>query len=123
MKKIGLLILLAGLLITPAVFTGAQSQSEEVLTLAGNNGGDSVLVTLVGGTSVWVTERPRDSATSYDARDAICTVDRATVTVCGHYAHVAVSCEDWPVQTFTFELRTAFPCAQPTNVYIPIVQR
>lgn len=123
MKRIGLLVLLAALIIIPAASTGAQSQSEEILALAGNNAGDSVLVTLIGGTNVWVTERPHDSATDYHARDAVCTVERATVTVCGHYAYVAVSCGDWPVQTFVFELRTTFPCAQPSTVYIPLVSK
>jgi len=122
-RKIGLLILLAGLLIVPAVFTGAQGQREEVLALAGNTDGDSVLVTLVGGTGVWVTEMPHNSAASYDARDAVCAVEQAMVTVCGRYIYVAVSCGDWPPQTFVFETRMTFPCAQPTTVYIPVVQR
>lgn len=120
-KRIGLLILLAGLLIVPAI-SRAQGQREAVISLTGNTTGDSVLVTLVDEHTVWVTETPRDSATSYDARDTVCAVDRATVTVCGHFVYVAVSCADWPPQVFVFETRQAFPCAQPTTVYIPLIQ-
>lgn len=121
-KSLALLVLFFLLTIAPAS-AGAQYQTEEIVALIGNSAGDSVLVTLVDGHDLWVAEHPHDAAASYNARDTVCEVEQAIVTACGRYVYAAVSCSDWNPQMFVFEMRATFPCAQPTMIYIPLVQQ
>lgn len=118
-------LVLAVLLLTGASATRitAQRQSEEIVALVGNAYGDSVLVTLVGGGTLWVDERGTDMAAAVTGRDVACPVSQVAVTTCGNYLYVATACEQADSQMFVFELRVAFPCAQPTTLYIPLVRR
>lgn len=120
MKTKVLLSLVLMALLLSVQSTGAQGQREEIIALIGNGHGDSVLVTLLNSTAIWISERPRDAATMYAARDTVCRANQVIVTACGRYVYVAVGCDEQPPQLFAFEMRSIFPCGQPTTVYVPL---
>jgi len=124
MRKVCLSLLLVMVMVSPTAKLNAQSPTEEIVALLGNNTGGSALVTF-NGTTLRITQQYHDYdyPTTRTGRDVYCVVTRIVVTACGQFVYAAVGCNESAPELFTFQTRAVFPCAQPTVIYIPIVQR